>query len=83
MAVEADMKEQAEEASQLYSRVLDGLERYYRSDITFGLLAETVHVPVRGLIEFMQRYKLPYKGGEGDRERGLETLAKIRQARTP
>lgn len=83
MAVQADVKKQAEEASELYIRILDGLERYYRSDITFGLLAETIRVPVRSLIEFMQIYKLPYKGGEGDRERGLEALAKVRQARTP
>jgi hypothetical protein len=82
MAVEADVKKQGEEASELYSRILDGLEGYYQSDITFGLLAEKLRVPVRGLIEFMQRYKLPYKGGEGDRERGLAALAKIRQTKS-
>jgi hypothetical protein len=82
MAVQADMKKQAEEASELFSRILDGLEKYYRSDLTFGLLAETLNVPVRGLIEFMQRYKLPYKGGIGDRERGLTVLAEIRKTRT-
>jgi hypothetical protein len=78
LAVEADVKKQAEEASELHSRILHGLEQYYRTDITFGLLAEMLHMPVRGLIEFMQRYKLPDKGGEGDRERGLTALTKIR-----
>lgn len=79
MAVEADVKKLADEASELYARILDGLEQYYRSDITFGLLAERLRMPVRGLIEFMQRYKLPYKGGEGDRERGLAALARIQR----
>lgn len=82
MAVEADVKKQGEEALELQSRILDGLERYYQSDITFGLLAEMLRVPVRGLVEFMQRHKLPYKGGEGDRQRGLAALAKIRQTTT-
>ncbi len=82
MAVEVDVKKQGEEALELQSRILDGLERYYHSDITFGLLAEMLRVPVRGLLEFMQRYKLPYKGGEGDRQRGLAALAKIRQTTT-
>lgn len=82
MAVEADVKKQAEEASELHSRILDGLERYYQSDITFGLLAEMLRMPVRALVEFMQRHKLPYKGGEGDRERGLAALAQIRQSKT-
>ena len=80
MAVQADVKKEAEEASELYSRILNGLEEYYRSDITFGLLAERMHVPVRGLIEFMQRHKLPYKGGEGDREKGLTILTRIRKS---
>jgi hypothetical protein len=82
MAVEADVKKLAEDASELYARILDGLEQYYRSDITFGLLAERLHMPLRGLIEFMQRYKLPYKGGEGDREKGLAALARIRGTTT-
>lgn len=79
MAVEADVKNLAEEASDLYARILDGLEEYYGSDMTFGLLAEKTRMPVRALIEFMQRYRLPYKGGEGDRERGLATLASMRR----
>lgn len=40
--------------------------------------AEKLRLPLRALIEFMQRYRLPYKGGEGDRERGLTSLARIR-----
>jgi len=80
MAVEADVKKLGEEASKLHSRILDGLEEYYRSDVTFGLVAERLNMPVRGLIEFMQRYMLPYKGGEGDREKGLSALALIRKS---
>lgn len=79
MAVQADVKDLADKASGLYIRVLSGLEEYYRSDITFGLLAEKLHLPLRALIEFMQRYRLPYKGGEGDRERGLASLARMRR----
>jgi hypothetical protein len=79
MAVEADMKNLAKDASDRYARILDGLEEYYRSDMTFGLLAEKLRVPARALIEFMRRYKLPYKGGEGDRERGLAALANMRR----
>jgi hypothetical protein len=77
VAVQADVKDLADEASGLYIKVLSGLEEYYRSDITFGLLAEKLHLPLRALIEFMQRYRLPYKGGKGDREKGLATLARM------
>lgn len=80
MAVEADVKNIAEEASKTYDRIVDGLEQYYRTDMTFGLLAERIQVPVRSLIEFMQRYKLPYKGGEGDREKGLAALKRLKRS---
>ncbi len=80
MAVEANVKTEAEEASELYTRILKGLEEYYRSNVTFGLLAEKLSLPVRSLVEFMQRYKLPYKGVEGDREKGIEALARMKQA---
>ena len=79
MAGEADVRKLGEEASALYSRILDGLQEYYGSDVTFGLVAEKIRMSVRGLIEFMQRYRLPYKGGEGDREKGLALIAKLRQ----
>lgn len=79
MAVEADVKKLGEEASELYSRILDGLQEYYRSDITFGLVAERLNMPIRALIEFMQRYRLPYKGGEEDREKGLAAIGKLSQ----
>jgi len=52
VALEADVKNLAKDASDLYVRILDGLEEYYRSDITFGLLEEKLRVPVRALIEF-------------------------------
>lgn len=79
VAVEADVKALAEKASGVYARILSGLEEYYRSDMAFGLLAERLGLPVRSLIEFMQKYRLPYKGGEGDGEKGLEVLLKLRR----
>ncbi len=83
MAVEVDVKNLAERASDVYARILNGLEEYYRSDMTFGLLAERLGIPLRSLIEFMQRYRLPYKGGEGDRERGLDVLSEMKHAAAP
>ncbi|MDG6907902.1 MAG: hypothetical protein JRN20_19200 [Nitrososphaerota archaeon] len=60
---------------------MDGVEGYYRGEYSLGHMAETVNVPLRTIIEFMQKYKLPYYSDSSDAEAGLKKISRIRSTR--
>lgn len=67
----------SQEALERHQKIARGLEEYYRSNMTIGLLAEKLNIPLRALIDFMQKYGLPYKGGAGDKEKGIQRVRKM------
>ncbi|OFX15474.1 hypothetical protein A3K71_05565 [archaeon RBG_16_50_20] len=77
MALEK-LQRYARAASKKEAEVLDSLADYYRGDYSLGHVAETVNMPLRAVMEFMQRYRLPYYSDASDTEEGLRRISKIR-----
>lgn len=77
MALEK-LQRYARTASKKELNVLDRLENYYRGEYSLGYVAEKANMPLRALMEFMQKYELPYYSDVSDAEKGLERISKIR-----
>ena len=68
----------AKSASRLELRVLESLTGYYRGEYSLGYAAETVEMPLRAIVEFMQNHQLPFYSDSADAEEGLRRVSKIR-----
>lgn len=68
----------ARTASKKEVKVLDTLENYYRGEYSLGYIAEKVNMPLRALMEFMQKYELPYYSDSSDAKEGLKRISVIR-----
>lgn len=67
-------------ASIKESRILEGLEGYYKGECSLGYTASKLKIPLRALMEFMTKQDLPYYWEEEDGKRGLERISEIRSA---
>ncbi len=77
MVVKTEVGRKAREAARKRMRMLRGLREYYLGDMTIGLLSEKLGIPLRALIDSMQKYGLPYKSSEEDRKIGLEKVNEL------
>lgn len=77
MALEK-LQRYARTASKKEVMVLDTLENYYRGEYSLGYVAEKVNMPLRALMEFMQKYELPYYSDASDAKEGLKRISMIR-----
>ena len=59
--------------------ILDALDNYYRGEYSLGYAAEKVNIPLRALMEFMQKHELPYLSDSSDAKEGMKKIAKIRE----
>ncbi|MDG6908606.1 MAG: hypothetical protein JRN20_22800 [Nitrososphaerota archaeon] len=75
------MQKYAKSASRKEAKILDGLEGYYKGEYSLGHMAEMINVPLRAIVEFMQKYKLPYYSDASDAEAGLKKISRIRSTR--
>ena len=58
--------------------MLDSLADCYRGEYSLGHVADTVDVPLRALMEFLQEHRLPYYSDANDANKGLTRISKIR-----
>jgi len=58
--------------------LVNSLVSYYRGERSLGHAAEPVNMPLRAVMEFMQRYGLPYYWDASDTEVDLRRISKIR-----
>lgn len=77
MALEK-LQRYARTASKKEVKVLDTLENYYRGEYSLGYVTEKVNMPLRALMEFMQKYELPYYSDSSDAKEGLKRISMIR-----
>ncbi len=77
MVISSEVKQRARQASLRRGKIVEGLAEYYEGDMTVGALAERLGIPLRALIDFMQRHALPYKSGDEDRKLGLKIVHQI------
>ncbi len=77
MAVEK-VRRYAKSASKREVRVLDSLGNYYRGECSLGHAAEEVDMPLRAVMESMQKYRLPYYSDASDAKQGLKRISEIR-----
>jgi len=77
MALEK-LQRYAKTASKRELKVLDSLADYYRGEYSFGHVAEAVDMPLRAVMEFMQKYSLPYYSDASDAQEGLTRISEIR-----
>lgn len=61
-------------------RVLRELERYYKGECSLGYASKQAGIPLRALMDFMQKYELPYFWDSRDSKEGLKRLSEIRAA---
>jgi hypothetical protein len=64
-------------ASQKEKKLLDNLQKYYKSDFSLEYVAKAAHVPLRAVIEFMSKNKLPYYSDKVDTEEGLKKISVV------
>jgi len=79
MAIEK-VKKLAKKASVKESRILQGLEGYYKGEYSLEYTASRLNMPLRALMEFMTKHGLPHYWEEEDRKRGLKRISEIRSA---
>jgi hypothetical protein len=72
------IKKVAKKASIKESKILEGLESYYKGECSLGYTASKLKIPLRALMEFMTRYDLPYYWDGQDGKRGLKRILEIR-----
>ena len=80
MAVASKVRKAARKASDKESKVLQSLLGYYKGECSLGYTANKLKMPLRALMEFMIRNKLPQYWNEEDGKRGLSRLAELRSA---
>lgn len=68
----------ARAASKKEKKLLDSLEKYYKGDCSLEYAAGAAHMPLRAVLEFMRKNKLPYYSDEIDRVEGLTKISAIR-----
>lgn len=78
MAVERLQRKYAKAASKREEGILEGLESYYSDEYSLGYLAEQLRMPLRALMEFMEKHQLPYYSDAEDRKKGLKKVGMIR-----
>lgn len=71
------LHEYAKTASRKELKVLDKLENYYKGKCSLGYVSEQAGVPLRALMDFMQKYKLPYYWDASDAKEGLKKISEI------
>ncbi len=74
------VKKLAKKASIKETRILEGLEGYYKGKYSLGYAASKLKIPLRALMEFMTKQALPYYWEEEDGKRGLKRILEIRSA---
>ena len=62
------------------SRILGGLEAYYRGEGSLGYVAGELKIPLRALMEFMVKQRLPYYWQKEDRDKGLKKISELRSS---
>jgi predicted HTH domain antitoxin len=72
------LQKYAKAASKKEDALLDGLEQYYRGQCSLGYAAKTAGIPVRALMDYMQKHKLPYYSDASDAKEGLKRISEIR-----
>ena len=70
----------AKVASLKETKILEGLESYYNGECSLGYLARKLRIPLRSLMEFMAKQRLPYYWEEEDAKKGLKRLSELRSA---
>lgn len=77
MALEK-LQRYAKTATKKEVEVLDSLEAYYKGKCSLGSAAETVNMPLRAVMEYMQKHRLPYLSNASDAKEGLRRISEIR-----
>jgi len=70
----------AKTAFKMELKFLDGLTTYYRGESSLGHVAEAVDMPLRAVMEFMQKHKLPYYWDASDSQEGLRRISELRSS---
>lgn len=78
MAVATKVRRAARKASNKESKILQSLVLYYKGECSLGYTADKLKMPLRALIEFMMRNKLPQYWQEDDGRKGLNRLSELR-----
>ncbi|MBI2184104.1 MAG: hypothetical protein HYU39_04000 [Thaumarchaeota archaeon] len=77
MAIQKVMR-LAKTASSRETKILEGLESYYKGECSLGYVARRLRIPIRALMDFMTKEELPYYWDEEDAKRGLKRLSELR-----
>jgi len=77
MALEK-LQRYAKTASKKEAKVLDSLTNYYRGEYSLEHVAKTANMPLRAVMEFIQKHGLPYYSDASDTEEGLRRISEIR-----
>lgn len=78
MAVATKVRKAARKASTKESKILQSLVMYYKGECSLGYVANKLDMPLRALMEFMMRNKLPQYWQEEDGKKGLSRLSELR-----
>ena len=65
----------AKSASKKEAGILEGLEEYYQGRCSFGYAAKTAGVPIRALMDYMQKQELPYYSDTADARDGIKRIS--------
>ena len=74
-----EIEKYAKTASERELRVLRALVRYYKGECSLGYASEQAKIPLRAMMDFMQKYDLPYFWNSRDSGEGLKKVSKIRR----
>jgi predicted HTH domain antitoxin len=77
LAIATKVRRAARRASTKESNILQDLVMYYKGECSLGYIAKKLNMPLRALMEFMMRNKLPQYWQKEDGEIGLSRLAEL------
>ena len=72
------LQRNAKTASQKEKKLLDNFQKYYKGKCSLEYAAEAAHMPLRAVVEFMRKNKLPYYSNTADTAEGLKKISEIR-----
>lgn len=67
-------------ASSKEANILEGLESYYKGECSLGYVAQKLRIPLRDLMGFTTKQRLPHYWAEEDAKRGLKRISDLRSA---
>jgi len=75
-----EIEKYAKTASERELNILRVLVQYYKGECSLGYASEQAKIPLRAMIDFMQKHELPYFWDSRDSGEGLRKISKIRRS---